>query len=119
MTIVQLGYTFAKTHGVLLHLPEDADAVPICRHLPEAHLSALVEAQRVAGQLIKFESVDPVTFDAALSASYRDSASEAVQMANDVRDDLSALAETAASVDDLLDQKDDAPVVRLINALLL
>ncbi len=40
-------------------------------------------------------------------------------MANDDRDDLSALAETAASVDDLLDQKDDAPVVRLINALLL
>ena len=34
-------------------------------------------------------------------------------------DDLAALAEDAAAVDDLLDSRDDAPVVRLINALLL
>ena len=33
--------------------------------------------------------------------------------------DLAALADSAASVDDLLDTRDDAPVIRLINALLL
>ncbi len=32
---------------------------------------------------------------------------------------LAALADSAASVDDLLDTRDDAPVIRLINALLL
>ncbi len=118
MTVSHLSYSFAKAQGVLLHMPDSA-AMPICRHLAEAQLPALIEAQRVAGRLITFETIDPATFDAALSAAYRDSASEAAQMANDDRDDLSALAETAASVDDLLDQKDDAPVVRLINALLL
>lgn len=119
MTVSHLSYSFAKAQGVLLHMPDTADTAPVCRHLPEAKLPALIEAQRVAGRVILFEVVDAATFDAALSAAYRDSASEAAQMASDDRDDLSALAETAASVDDLLDQKDDAPVVRLINALLL
>ena len=40
-------------------------------------------------------------------------------MAADADDDLVSLADTAASIDDLLAQNDDAPVVRLINALLL
>ena len=33
--------------------------------------------------------------------------------------DLAALADSAAAVDDLLDTRDDSPVIRLINALLL
>lgn len=115
----RLSYSFAKTQGVLLQSGADDDSPPVCRHLPDAGLSAMIEAQRVAGRLIRFEAIDATAFDAALSSAYRDSASEAAQMADEDRDDLSALAETAASVDDLLDQKDDAPVVRLINALLL
>ncbi|WP_288396713.1 ATPase, T2SS/T4P/T4SS family, partial [uncultured Sulfitobacter sp.] len=54
-----------------------------------------------------------------LGTIYRDSASEAAQVAADADDDLASLADTAASIDDLLAQNDDAPVVRLINALLL
>jgi general secretion pathway protein E len=117
MNVAALSYGFAKANGVLL---DRAEGMPItCRHLPNAPLSALIEAQRIAGQLITFEPVDPAAFDKALSAVYRNSASEAAEMADGTTDDLTSLAETAASVDDLLDQKDDAPVVRLINALLL
>ncbi|KIN74990.1 Type II secretion pathway protein E [Sulfitobacter noctilucae] len=112
-----LSYSFAKANGVLIET--DGEAAPLCRHLPGAKLPALLEAQRVAGGQMQFEPIDPDAFDQALSATYRDSASQAASMADDDSDDLSALAETAASVDDLLDQKDDAPVVRLINALLL
>jgi general secretion pathway protein E len=119
MSHASLSYRFAKAHGVLLEMPAAPDAAPVCRHLPKAALAALIEAQRLAGRPVSFEPIDSIGFDAALSAAYRDSASEAAQMAQGDRDDLSALAETAASVDDLLDQKDDAPVVRLINALLL
>lgn len=114
-----LSYTFAKSHGAILEGGKDHDGPLLCRHLPDAGLPALLEAQRIAGRLISFETIDPEAFDTALSAAYRDSASEAAQMADDDQDDLSTLAETAASIDDLLDQKDDAPVVRLINALLL
>lgn len=114
-----LSYSFAKSHGVLLDMRAEDGAGPVCRHLPGAKLPALMEAQRIAGVLIRFEPVDAESFDQALSATYRDSASQAASMAGEEGDDLSALAESAASVDDLLDQKDDAPVVRLINALLL
>lgn len=114
-----LSYGFAKANGVLLSAPVAPDTPPVCRHLPDAALAALIEAQRIAGCLVTFDPIDAAAFDAALSATYRDSASQVANMAENNSDDLSALAETAASVDDLLDQKDDAPVVRLINALLL
>jgi general secretion pathway protein E len=113
----RLSYAFAKSHGVLLQSGQDG--TPLCRHLPDAPLSALLEAQRVAQGLIAFDAIPRDTFETALSTVYRDSASEAAQMAAGDDSDLSSLAETAASVDDLLDQNDDAPVVRLINALLL
>ncbi len=113
----RLSYGFAKTHGVLLQSGQDGS--PLCRHLPDAPLSALLEAQRVARRLIAFDPIPRDAFETALSTVYRDSASEAAQMAAGDDFDLSSLAETAASVDDLLDQNDDAPVVRLINALLL
>ncbi|WP_088623904.1 GspE/PulE family protein [Oceanicola sp. 22II-s10i] len=114
---VRLGYGFAKAQGVLLDTGDGDE--PICRHLDTAPVAALIEAQRIAGRLIAWERVDTATFEDRLAALYRDSASEAAQFAATDGADLSALAETAASVDDLLDQKDDAPVVRLINALLL
>lgn len=114
---VRLTYGFAKKAGVILDT--DAQGDVLCRHLDTAPLTALMEAQRITGQLIDFERIDGETFEARLSALYRDSASEAAQIAASDDQDLSALAESAASVDDLLDQKDDAPVVRLINALLL
>lgn len=114
-----VSYSFAKTHGVLLDPRTQTGGGPICRHLPGAKLAALLEAQRLAGMPIDFVSCDTESFDQQVSAIYRGSASQAASMADEEADDLSALAETAASVDDLLDQKDDAPVVRLINALLL
>lgn len=112
-----LSYSFAKARGVLLN--DDQGNGLLCEHLPDARLPAMLEAQRIAGGLVRFEPIDAERFDHSLSATYRDSVSQAADMAGEESDDLSALAESAASVDDLLDQKDDAPVVRLINALLL
>ena len=74
--------------------------------------------QRLAGTGLSFEVLGDAAFDSALAQTYRDTASEASKAAAD-HGDLAALADSAAMVDDLLDQSDDAPVVRLINALLL
>lgn len=113
----RLSYRFAQTHGVIV-VP-DADHM-ICQYRPGAALNALVEAQRITGQLMEFQDISTADFETALGRLYRDSASEAAQVAADADDDdLASLADTAASVDDLLAQNDDAPVVRLINALLL
>lgn len=119
MNDTQLSYSFAKANGIILHRPENTQSHVTCHHLATAPVPALIEAQRISGGLIHFLTVDPADFENTLSATYRDSASQAAQMAEGDETDLSSLAETAASVDDLLDQNDDAPVVRLINALLL
>lgn len=114
--VPRLTYGFAQTHGVILIADERG---LVCQYRAGATVVALVEAQRVAGSPISYAEISAAAFEAALGSTYRDSASEAAQVAADADDDLASLADTAASVDDLLAQNDDAPVVRLINALLL
>ena len=113
----RLTYAFAQSNGVVL--TTGPDGMVLCQHRADTSLEALIEAQRVSGALLRFEEIAAPAFEAALARIYRDSASAAAQVAADAGDDLAALADTAASVDDLLAQNDDAPVVRLINALLL
>ena len=113
----RLTYGFARGQGVILS--QDADGQVMCLHRPDAPVEALLDAQRAAGRLVAFRALDPDPFEEALNRHYRDSASEAAEVAAASGDDLAALADSAAAVDDLLDQNDDAPVVRLINALLL
>ena len=59
-------------------------------------------------------------FDEALSNVYSRDANQARQMVEDMGDemDLASLADALPTTEDLLDQQDDAPIVRLINALL-
>ena len=59
--------------------------------------------------MLRFEQITDPAFEAVLGAIYRDSASAAAQVAADADGDLAALADTAASIDDLLAQNDDAP----------
>lgn len=110
-----LPYAFARANGLLVRAGADG---PECLHRPAPPLAALVEARRVAGPAVRFVAVDDAAFDAALGAAYG-GAVEAADFAGVADADLAALADTAADVDDLLDARDDSPVIRLINALLL
>ena len=55
-----------------------------------------------------------------MGATYARDASEARQMVEDLGDelDLASLADSVPETEDLLEQEDDAPIIRLINALL-
>ena len=110
-----LPYGFARRNGVVLRGRGDR---LVCLYRSGTRVQALAEVQRVAGPALAFETLDEAAFDAALAQAYRDTASNASDAAA-ADGDLAALADSAAMVDDLLDQSDDAPVVRLINALLL
>jgi general secretion pathway protein E len=110
-----LPYGFARRHGIVLHRV-GGRPVGLCR--PGVASEPMAEAQRLAGADLAFETLDAAAFDAALARIYRDTASDASEAAA-ADGGLAALADSAARVDDLLDQSDDAPVVRLINALLL
>lgn len=115
-TLPRLSYSFAKANGVIL-MADETDSKICCHFRPGTPVNVLIEAQRRANEVISFAPIEADAYEAALGRIYRDSASEAADAA--AGDDLNALADTAAAVDDLLDQNDDAPVVRLINALLL
>jgi general secretion pathway protein E len=113
-TPATLPYSFARKNGVLLR-PGAAGVE--CVHRASAGLDALLEVQRIAPRA-SFVAVSDEAFDAALSTAYSGGAGAAADF--DLGDmDLAALADSAASIDDLLDTRDDAPVIRLINALLL
>ena len=111
-----LSYAFAKRHGVLLRPTTDGLE---CLHAGPLELPALLEVRRVAGGQPRLRQVDAEAFDEALRAQYRDAAAQAAHAAAAADTDLAALADSAAAVDDLLDARDDSPVVQLINALLL
>lgn len=110
-----LAYSFAKRGGVTVR---EMDARPECLYRADADLKALLEVQRRFGPACAFVAANDAAFDEALRLHYRDSAADAADFAA-ADTDLAALADSAATVDDLLDQRDDSPVVRLINALLL
>jgi general secretion pathway protein E len=111
--VSELPYSYARRQGVLLR----AGATGIeCVHRASAALDALLEVQRIAPGAILVRVSDEA-FDAALGTAYSGATAAADLDLGDM--DLAALADSAAAVDDLLDTRDDAPVIRLINALLL
>lgn len=106
-----VSYSFARRHGVLV---QDGER---CLYRPGASPEALLEVQRRFGPLLAYEAVGEEAFDGAIAAAYRDSAGGGMDLTE--TDDLATLADSAAAVDDLLDSRDDSPVIKLINALLL
>ncbi|MDF7777722.1 type II secretion system ATPase GspE [Sphingomonas sp. AOB5] len=109
-----LPYSYARRNGVLLRQENGRN---VCVYRPGVGLDAMLEVRRVAPDALFVAATDG-EFDAAISAAYSGSAGAAAEL--DMGDmDLAALANDAAAVDDLLDNRDDSPVIRLINALLL
>jgi general secretion pathway protein E len=112
--LARLPYGFARREGAVLR--HGADGIE-CVHRGDVTLDALIEVQRLAPGA-RFVAVEGQAFDAALGEVYGDRAQQAADF--DIAEtDLAALADSAAAVDDLLDTRDDSPVIRLINALLL
>ena len=112
-----LPYGFARRHGVLVRRGrKGAEAVFRAGVAP----GLLAEAQRVAGERLALKEVDAAGFDRLLQESYHRDGDAALQMIEGLGEevDLSSLAEAIPETGDLLEQDDDAPVIRLINSLL-
>ncbi len=117
---VDLPYTFAKRHGVLL---ETVDGQLKLIHKPGVSMMALAETRRKAskaGQVMSMEPISSDDFDARLTRHYEGETGQAIDIMDDFGDDLdlNALADSLPEPEDLLESTDDAPVIRLINAML-
>ncbi len=112
-----LPFGFATQFGVLLSREEQPPVV-YCRGEPG--LQVLLELQRCIGAAFSLVPVSDADFQRRLTLAYQRGNKEAVQMAEDISADvdLSRLADEIPEAGDLMEADDDAPIIRLINAIL-
>ncbi len=112
-----LPFGFAKQHGVLL---AQQDGEPLVYHERQPDLQVVAELRRFLGCRFSLQPVSTEEFQRRLTQAYQRGNNEAVQMAEDIGADvdLSRLADEIPDTGDLMDAEDDAPIIRLINAIL-
>lgn len=115
----RLPFSFAKRHGVLVLPPRDATSVDVV-YKTGVNPQVLAEVRRFAGRSIQSQEVDLPTFDRHLSKTYQDDSGEAMQMIEGLGEemDLGSIVDALPDSSDLLEQDDDAPIIKLINSLL-
>ena len=113
----QLSFQFASNSGALL-----TDGKILYRQ--GISLMTILEIQRNFGSHLEFEEVSEEQFQDTLKNVYQSADGSAQQAADQVADDigsevdLSLLADELSTDEDLLSGNDDAPVIKLINAVL-
>ena len=113
----RLPYSFAKRHNVLII---EVNGARTLQYSPAMEIAALVEAQRAVGSFSEFRALEQTDFDLALTRLYQNQAHSAESLAADMGDDISltSLADAVPKAEDLMEQEDEAPIIRLINAML-
>ena len=111
-----LPFSFARRHGILL---DRQAAEPALLMREGTSLAALAEACRVVGSNWHLRRVSDADFAERLASCYGpgQDAAQAVVQGLDREIDLAQLAEALPQTSDLLEQQDDAPIIRLLNAL--
>jgi len=115
-----LPYAFARDHGVLARgvggEPGQSIEVLISGATSPA---AIAEVSRRFGR-ITLRRLDRDELDSAIASAYAGGGGDASQVADefDADLDLTKLLQDVPAIEDLLESSDDAPVIRMINALL-
>lgn len=114
----RLPFSFAKRHGVVIEQVGEVDAM--VAYKPGVTPSTIIEIRRYLGMPIQFNEVNEAEFERRLSKAYENTSNETMQMVEGLGDelDLASLADSVPETEDLMEQEDDAPIIRLINALL-
>ena len=113
----KVSYAFAKANGVVVTSLGAGLAEVAVR--TDAPASAIVELRRVLGVPVQARRIGVDEFDELVSSLYSGAEEGAAALAGDLAQDLdlSRLLQEIPKIEDLLESQDDAPVIRLINAL--
>jgi general secretion pathway protein E len=114
-----LPYAFARDFGLLARASDEAE------HTVEVWISgasapaAIAEVSRRFGR-ISLRSMERADLEAAIASAYAGAGGDASQVADEFEADLdlTKLLQDVPAIEDLLESSDDAPVIRMINALL-
>ena len=119
---LRLPFSFANRHQVLLTEPllngELKTRILYCTEAIKP--SILLEVQRIVKKPFTVEFINKNQFELLLTELYQRDSSEAQQMMEDIGNevDLYSLADEMIETEDLLENEDDAPIIKLINAML-
>ncbi len=114
---LRLPFGFAKRHSVLLKTEqEQLNLYCLANVSPEI----IIEVRRVTKQGFNLVKQTPEQFELLLTEVYQRDSSEAKQMMEDIGNevDLYSLADEMVETEDLLENEDDAPIIKMINAML-
>ncbi len=116
-TTSRLPYSFAKRFG--LAADYTAESGYLAWHKDDTPVQAMLECLRILGPNVKFQATTEDDFNVHLARIYQESGDsrEAMEELGDDMD-LASLANMIQETEDLLEQQDDAPIVRLINGIL-
>jgi general secretion pathway protein E len=113
----QLSFGFAKRHKVLLDTQPEP---PVLYHTVETSFEIFAEVRRFLGRKFQLQEIPTEKFEGLLTKAFQRDSSEAKQLMEDIGNegDLFALAEELPETEDLLESEGDAPIIKLINAML-
>lgn len=116
---LDIPFSYANRHGILV-LDENKDGILEVRCKEDVDLSIISEVRRHLNASIDLAFISDEEFNKLLRERYESSGGNAMQMMDGIEDDmdLSSLADAVPQTLDLLDSNDDAPIIRLINAIL-
>lgn len=114
----RLPFGFARRSGIVVVDDASEPAQVIARE--SFTQDALIEVRRFLDKSLALKLVDDAEFEQHLGMVYQNDSSEAMQAMEDIGEemDLFRLAEELPETEDLLENEDDAPIIKLINALL-
>ena len=113
----RLPYSFAKRHGVVVESQADGSILGWIKD--DTSVMALSEANRNVASEIRYQVLSDDDFNTQLARVYQeggDSREAMEELGDDM--DLASLADAIQEAEDLLEQEDDKPIIRLINGIL-
>src|SRR5690606_7214027 len=111
-------FGFARRHGATI-VGIEAGRARVA-HRAGVQPAIIAELRRFAARPLTLEAHDEASFERLLRQLYEGGGDSSLGVAADIdgASDLDALADALPEPEDLLDSDDDAPIIRLINALL-
>lgn len=112
-----LAFSWAKDNGIII-IPTESGCKLLCRS--SVMIDAYLEGRRLAIEPTEFSLISDKEFETCLLRVYQQDSMQARQIMEEMGNELNfyTLAEKLPKNDDLLDTSDEAPIIKLINAML-
>ena len=118
VALPRIPFNFAKRYQVVVARAQDQ--MLVIQYAPPLQPQVMLELQRKLQRPLQFEEVPKEKFSELLAKAYESGTHHAMEAISGIEEnmDLTQLMQEMPAVEDLLESEDDAPVIRLINAVL-